>query len=232
VAGAGRRLSRRHTVFAPTLDGVSERARPGGEFITIADHATEVVQWLREHDLHDSVLVGHSYAGNVISVVADRLKASALHGIGADRTLVKHYVFLDAIVPLPSAKEWRWCDSHSDELKTARLAAIREHGGFLPAPAATAFGLMRQADEDMLERLLTPMPGACYTEPVQFRFGGTRGLSRSYIAATAPPYASLRTVQERVRSEPGWAYREIACGHDAMLDLPEELAELLLALTA
>ncbi len=219
-------------MFAPTLDGVSERFRPGGELVTIADHASEVVQWLREHNMQDTVLVGHSYAGNVISLVADRLKAGALHGNGQDRTLVKHYVFLDAIVPPPSAKEWRWSDSHSDELRLARLEAIRANAGYLPAPAAKAFGLMRSADEHMLESLLTPMPGACYTEAVQFRFGATRGLARSYIAAKNPPYASLQPVQERVRSEAGWGYREIDCGHDAMLDMPEQLADMLLALAA
>jgi pimeloyl-ACP methyl ester carboxylesterase len=200
--------------------------------VTIADHATEVVNWLREYEMQDTVLVGHSYAGNVISLVADRLKAGALYGSANDRTLVKHYIFLDAIVPLPSATEWRWSDSHSDELRTSRVHAIEQHGGYLPAPSASAFGLQRRADVQRLETLLTPMPGACYTEPVQFRFGATRGLARSYIAAIAPPYASLQGVQERVRSEPGWAYREIACGHDAMLDLPEELAELCLALVS
>ncbi len=35
-------------------------------------------------------------------------------------------------------------------------------------------------------------------------------------------------VVERARTEPGWCYREVATGHDAMVTAPEELANLLL----
>jgi hypothetical protein len=31
----------------------------------------------------------------------------------------------------------------------------------------------------------------------------------------------------RARSEPGWAYRELPTGHDAMITVPRELADLL-----
>ncbi len=32
---------------------------------------------------------------------------------------------------------------------------------------------------------------------------------------------------ERARTEPGWRYRELATGHDAMITAPKELADLL-----
>jgi hypothetical protein len=32
---------------------------------------------------------------------------------------------------------------------------------------------------------------------------------------------------KRARTEPGWRYREVATGHDAMITAPREVADLL-----
>jgi pimeloyl-ACP methyl ester carboxylesterase len=79
--------------------------------------------------LDGCVLVGHSYGGNVISGVADRLR---------DR--VGHYVFLDAGVPPDDHRTWKWSAMHAPATRAARLAQIRDEGRglFLPAPPAHA----------------------------------------------------------------------------------------------
>ena len=54
------------------------------------------------------------------------------------------------------------------------------------------------------------------------------GLPRTYVDCTAPSYATLDGVKAWVRRQPGWGWREIATGHDAMVTAPKELTDLLL----
>ena len=86
-----------HRVFAPSLTGLADRAHLFGAQVTLATHVEDVVRLIEFERLDGCVLVGHSYAGNVITGVADRLR---------DR--IRHYVYLDAVVPDDAARHWRW----------------------------------------------------------------------------------------------------------------------------
>ncbi|HPU51421.1 MAG TPA: alpha/beta fold hydrolase, partial [Burkholderiaceae bacterium] len=77
-----------HRVFAPSLTGLADRAHLFGGQVTLATHVEDVVRLIEFERLDGCVLVGHSYGGNVITGVADRL-----------RERVRHYVYLDAVVP-------------------------------------------------------------------------------------------------------------------------------------
>jgi pimeloyl-ACP methyl ester carboxylesterase len=64
IRGAG------HVVYAPTVKG----NRPGDvKDVGLAEAIESIVEFLDEHELEDIVLVGHSYAGMIITAVADRL---------------------------------------------------------------------------------------------------------------------------------------------------------------
>lgn len=75
-------------VFRPTMTGLGERVHLAREDVGLSTHITDIVNVLEFEDLHDVVLVGHSYGGMVISGVANRVP---------DRIL--KLVYLDAIVP-------------------------------------------------------------------------------------------------------------------------------------
>ena len=75
-----------HEVLAPTLSGVAERAHLAPH-VDLSTHIAEVAGLLSFHDLHDAVLVGHSYAGLVIAGAAARASAR-----------VSRLVYLDAFV--------------------------------------------------------------------------------------------------------------------------------------
>src|SRR5262245_54126895 len=77
-----------HVVYAPTMTGVGERAHLLSPDVDLDLHIRDIVAVLEYEDLRDVVLVGHSYAGMVITVVADR----ATERIG-------RLVFLDAANP-------------------------------------------------------------------------------------------------------------------------------------
>src|SRR5688500_15619260 len=75
-------------VYRPSLSGLGERVHLASAQITLGTHIDDVVNTILFEDLHDIVLVGHSYGGMVISGVADKVP---------DR--IRKLVYLDAMVP-------------------------------------------------------------------------------------------------------------------------------------
>ena len=77
-----------HVVHCPTLAG----NRPGDDRgrIGLADAAESLCAYLREHDLRDVRLVGHSYGGMVIS-----------QAVQTEAARLKRLVYVNAFVPLP-----------------------------------------------------------------------------------------------------------------------------------
>jgi pimeloyl-ACP methyl ester carboxylesterase len=77
-----------HKVYRPTLTGQGERSHLTSTNIDLSLHIQDIVNVILWEDLHDVVLVGHSYGGMVITGVADRVP---------DR--IKRVIYLDAILP-------------------------------------------------------------------------------------------------------------------------------------
>jgi len=77
-----------HEVFAPTLTGLGEREHLLNADVGLDIHIQDVLGVLKYEDLHDVILVGHSYGGMVIAGVAEKAT-----------TRIKHLVYLDAFVP-------------------------------------------------------------------------------------------------------------------------------------
>src|SRR5687767_13129530 len=78
-----------HEVLAPTLSGVAERAHLAPH-TDLSTHITELAGLLLFQDVHEVVLVGHSYGGLVIAGAAAR---------AGNR--VSQLVYLDAFVADP-----------------------------------------------------------------------------------------------------------------------------------
>lgn len=220
---ARRLLAAGHRVFAPSLTGLADRAHLFGPRVSMATHVEDISRLVRFEGLRDFVLVGHSYAGSIITALGSELGGQ-----------VAHYVYLDAVVPPDDATRWRWADGIPDAIRAERVAVIeREGAGFmLPVPPASVFGIASQADRDRVDAMLTPMPASTFLAPIELTPGAMRGLRRSYVAAVAPVYEGLRAVAERIREEPGWHFEEMQAGHDLMIDVPDLLAERLLAFAA
>ena len=77
-----------HTVYRPTLSGLGEKYHLASKSINLTTHIQDIVNTILFEDLHDIVLVGHSYGGMVITGVMDQLPFR-----------IKHVTFLDAMVP-------------------------------------------------------------------------------------------------------------------------------------
>lgn len=212
-------LDRGHRVWAPSLSGLADRAHLLSSQITLSTHVQDVLRLIEFESLEGCVLVGHSYGGNIVTAVADRL-----------RERLAHCVYLDAVVPPDEAHTWRWADQHSESVREARLEMIRNQGEgrLLPAPPAQSFGLSDPRQIAWVGARLTPMPAGTYTGLIALDHGGSAGLPRTYVAAIDPVYEPLRPVHDRLRHDPGWHFLEMRTGHDLMVTEPLALAEVLI----
>jgi pimeloyl-ACP methyl ester carboxylesterase len=202
-----------HRAFAVTLSGVGERARQPPQGITLRTHADDVAAVIEAEELEGAVLVGHSYAGMVITAVADRMPER-----------LARLVYIDAVVPLPGES---WSSQQPAEVQAQRRQAIAA-SGVIPPAAPAAFGLSGD-DAQWLERRQTPQPGGVYDEPLSFDATHVAAIPRTFIDCNSPALATIAVMRQRVRSQPGWHVVEIATGHCAMVSAPQELLTALLA---
>jgi pimeloyl-ACP methyl ester carboxylesterase len=203
-----------HRVHTVTLTGVGERSHLLSKAITLDTHIADVVGVIEAEELLDPIVVGHSYAGLVITGVAARLGAR-----------LRHLVYLDAIVPEPGES---WSSTHPPEVRAARRQGIAEHGA-LPAPDPAVFGLAG-ADRAWVTRRQTPQPGGVYDAPLNFDPEPLGKLPRTFIDCTSPALPTIAASRQRVRVSPGWNVVELATGHDAMISAPAALLDILLTL--
>lgn len=218
---AARLRERGHAVYTPTLTGLGERRHLISPQINLDTHVEDVVNLLQFEELERVVLVGHSYAGIVISGVADRVPQR-----------LRQLVYLDALL-LESGKSL--FSDFPPAVVEQRLKAIRETGGGVGAAAAlppAAFGVKDPADAAWVARHLTPQPVGTYLQPLLLKAPLGNGLPRTYIECTGDPIATLEPTKARVRADAGWQLRTLATGHDAMVTAPAALTELLTDLAA
>lgn len=192
------------SVYAPTLTGVGERAHLLGPSVNLTTHIEDVSAEITYNDLSDVILCGHSYAGMVISGVAER---------HADR--IRSLIFLDAFIPKDG-------QSIQDIVSVEQVgAAIR------PLPAAS---MVNEGDVAWLAAKLTPQPGESLRERVRLTDGVSRAKRRIYIRAEDSPSPFFDAAFNTASSDPTWIARKIPGKHDVMLDSPRELTDMLIAL--
>src|SRR5690349_514543 len=77
-----------HRLLTPTYTGLGDRVHLANPDIDLDTHIEDIVNVIKYEDLHDIVLLGHSYGGMVATGVADRA-----------RDLIDQMIYLDAFVP-------------------------------------------------------------------------------------------------------------------------------------
>jgi pimeloyl-ACP methyl ester carboxylesterase len=205
-----------HAVFTPTLTGLGERSHLLSPQVTLDTHITDVVNVIEYEELHQVVLVGHSYAGTIISGVADRI---------APR--LSRLVYLDSQILEPGNSLF---DLLGKETAEKRLKVIKETGGGVGAAALppALFGVKDPADVAWVLRRMTLQPVGTYSHTFTLKAPIGNGVSKTYIDCTVDPIPNLEPMKKRARTEPGWSVRTLATGHDAMITAPGPLAEMLI----
>ncbi len=199
--------------------------------VDLETHIADVVNVLDYEDLHDVVLIGHSYAGIVITGVADR-RPERLHAV----------VYLDT-GPLPDGTAI--VDVQSPDQRELQRRAVERHGdGWRwPTPdretlAAGTFGSAAGLEEShfrLIAQRGTPQPYATFTTALRLTNSSPRNLRRVAIFCSdgGMSVAALRDLiadqdpRAVVFADPDWELHELPTGHWAMLTSPIALAELL-----
>jgi pimeloyl-ACP methyl ester carboxylesterase len=216
-----------HDVYPATLTGLGERVHLASPQINLETHITDVVNLIEFEDLHDVVLLGHSYGGLVVTGAADRIPER-----------ISELVYLDT-APLPDGAIM--IEKVPPELRKRTEERVQELGeGWkfpIPPPEELAnMASLEGVDEDHLRLLYsraTPQPFGTYTQPLRFTNPAREALRKLGILCSF----SLAQVKEMLASDnplfrgvagPEWRFVELPTGHWPMFSRPDDLAELLL----
>jgi pimeloyl-ACP methyl ester carboxylesterase len=205
-----------HQVFTPTLTRLGERSHLNAPNVNLSTHIADVVNLLRWEDLSDVVLCGHSYAGMVISGVADRVPERI-------RTLV----YLDAFVPEDGECLF---DLHPPEsTQQMRLQAQTAGAGWNVPPIPGAHFSVNSKDAAWVDAQCTFQSIASFEEHIELKRVPSHKHDATYILATGwgSEKSPFRAAHDRASAK-GWRTRAVTCGHEVMLDAPNELTTLLL----
>lgn len=93
-----------HTVFLPTLKG--NRPADDRKTTTLEDAIQSLVDYFDEHDIHDAILLGHSWGGMAITGAADRLAPGR----------IRRLVYFSAFVPNNGESLIDMCPPHYQAL--------------------------------------------------------------------------------------------------------------------
>ena len=205
----------RYSVSTPTLTGLGEKKHLLSSKITIETFIEDVVNHIIFENLNNIILVGHSFAGSVISGVADRLK---------DR--IQKLIYFDAMILIDGQKPF---DITPKETVEQRIELAKKFGNniSIPAPSADAFGVFDIKKSLLLEEKLTPHPLSAFQSKLILKNEVGNGIPLSYIFCTKPVYKSLESSREVVRKMK-WPIFKLNAGHDAMLTHPKETLNLLM----
>ena len=208
-----------HRVFTPTLTGLGERSHLLSADITLDTHISDVANLILWEDLDDVVLVGHSYAGWVISGVAERVLPR-----------LASLVFLDA--GFPEDGQTLLTDQAQPQV-AERIRALWKAGvAGIPGPSAAEYGIVDAIDQVWVDSKLTDQPIGVYLSQIALSGARERVPRKTYVLATgyksAAPNQQFGGVRDRLEGTPGWVVREIESSHDIMIDASAELVEFLL----
>jgi pimeloyl-ACP methyl ester carboxylesterase len=202
-----------HEVFAPTLTGLGERSHVATPEVGLDTHIRDIVNLLEYEDLHDVVLIGHSYGGMVITGVADR----AAHRLA-------QLVYVDAFAPDNGQALYDLLPAPAEARRYYQALARSEGDGWrLPLEAQ-----WRTGPADLLPWLnarWTDHPLKCFEEALSLNQPPGAGLPRTFIRCTKNE--STGVLFARLAADPSWQVRELATEHAAMVTAPDALSSLL-----
>jgi pimeloyl-ACP methyl ester carboxylesterase len=210
-----------HAVIVPLLSGLENDSNPLTPNVTLQTHIEDVVGILTRENLSDVTLVGHSYAGMIISGVAEQ---------AAER--LSRLVYVDAFVPSDG-------QSALDLLPDGIVEAFRRQahtagGGWLLRGGEAQldmWGLKAGAERDFVRARLSDFSLRCFEERIKLPENAVAAIHRTFIACVAEGYPARPVFQrfgDRARQE-GWSYHELPTGHDCHVEMPDAFASKLLA---
>jgi len=213
-----------HTVITPVLSGLGSDQNHLSPDITLQQHVKDVSMQL-SRSLSKSpdpvILVGHSYAGMIISGVAE-----------ANPSQLRRLIFIDAFIPEDG-------QSVLDLLPSATgdyfRGIARDHGNGWRLPGGEGqldlWGLKPGEARDFVRARLCDFSLRCFEEPLRLPANRKNGIPATYLASVAeayparPFFAPFAAKARALR----WEVTKLETGHDSHVERPSEVANILLS---
>jgi pimeloyl-ACP methyl ester carboxylesterase len=193
--------ARGHRAYAVTLPGLGERRASRGAGINLDTHVDDVVQLLEAGNLSEVILLGHSYAGMVVSGVLDRAPAR-----------IAAAIYADAFVP----EDGQSCFALANEAHRRLFLDNAAEDGFsvLPPPR-------------LVDPRVTPHPLATLLQGLRFR-NPPPLVKRGYLYLSGWPETPFTATYDRLRETPGWEIFALPVGHNVIAAAFDPLLEIAL----
>lgn len=191
-----------YTVFRPTLSGQGEHSNIASTNIDLDTHIQDIENVILWENLHNVILVGHSYGGMVITGVADRIPGR-----------IRHLVYVDALLPQNG-------ENVNSIIKKSILKPVKD--GYVIAPWVTG---NPPPPHDV------PMPARCFSEPITLtNQEAAMKVPTTYILTVdpgnTPPQDDFYAFYVRAKSY-GWPAWIMTGDHNVQRSHPKELAHLI-----
>jgi pimeloyl-ACP methyl ester carboxylesterase len=204
-----------HEVFTPTLTGYGERAHLASPNVGLNTNIQDIVGVLQCEDLHQVILVGHSYGSAVIFGVAEKEAERIARLVVLDGWIPKDGQTVFELMGQVLTKQW---------LDYAKEKGDGWRGPPLPNPPCAP-------------PRWQPVIITGGTEPLEIKNQVAQKIPRAFIrcairdknSAVASGLNRVDRYAEEAKQN-GWWYRDIPDGHSVMLTNPKLLADTLLEL--
>jgi hypothetical protein len=200
------------------LTGLEADGPPLTEAVTLDTHTRDVEALIEREDLDDVVLVGHSYAGMIITGVAERV-----------RPRIARLVYIDAFVPDHGQSALQLLP---ESIRAAFRKQAEADGGWRLRSSDRQLDLWGLEDgpaRDFVRARLSHFTIRCFEQPLAAPTHAATTLSRVYIACVREGYparAAFDQSAKRAQRE-AWEYHELPTGHDCHVEMPDVVSELL-----
>lgn len=209
-----------HRVITPVLTGLGTDQSRLSPNVTLKQHVEDVsVEVSKSPD--QVILVGHSYAGMIVSGVAETNPAH-----------VQRLVFLDAFIPEDRQSV---LDLLPPEIGAYFRGVARDHGDGWRLPGGEGqldlWGLKPGAARDFVRARLCDFSLHCFEEPLPLPANRKASIPATFVASVAEEYPArpfFAPFAAKARAS-GWQVAELQTGHDCHVERPGEVADILLA---
>ena len=191
-------------VYRPSMSGLGEHFNTVSPDIGLATHIDDIVNFILFENLHDVILLGHSYGGMVITGVADRIPER-----------ISRLIYIDAFLPVNG-------ESALTIRKPGSLAIeqMTKDGMIIPSWVKPD----KQLPKDV------PHPLKTFTDAIVLQNPAAAKVPATYILTVEkgkrPEDDDFYAFYERARAR-GWPVLIMEANHVPMWFLPQETAALL-----
>jgi pimeloyl-ACP methyl ester carboxylesterase len=226
---AARLRAQGHDVYPITLTGLGERVHLARPEVDLETHIADVVNTVKWNDLDDVILAGHSYAGIVVTGVADRIPDRLSQLVYIDSAPLTDGMAMTDLYPPDALAPLRQTVDKAGE------GWLYPFPGFESLAADTSIAGLGEHEQAVITARVTPQSWATYTQPLRLEHAEAEAAPYRQVLIACDDMRGLVAAgvpQIAVMAAPPWHYLELETGHWPMFSAPAELAKMLDELAA